>query len=70
MTPLDKVAILRNSSPGRAAALARDCWLAGMDLVEVPVQGEFGWQALDAVSRDRGRAGIRRRSSSPTGRCD
>lgn len=27
MTPLGKVAILRNSSPGRAAALARDCWL-------------------------------------------
>ena len=47
---LRTVAILRSYDPKRSQALALQCWSAGMDLVEVPVQGERGWAALAAVS--------------------
>ena len=38
---LRTVAILRLYDPKRSQALALQCWSAGMDLVEVPVQGEW-----------------------------
>lgn len=47
---LRTVAILRSFDPEETQALAHQCWAAGMDLVEVPVQGERGWAALAAVA--------------------
>ncbi|MDP4634234.1 MAG: bifunctional 4-hydroxy-2-oxoglutarate aldolase/2-dehydro-3-deoxy-phosphogluconate aldolase [Pontimonas sp.] len=47
---LRTVAILRSYDPERSQALALQCWSVGMDLVEVPVQGERGWAALAAVA--------------------
>ena len=47
---LRTIAILRSFDPERSQTLARGCWAAGMDLVEVPVQGERGWAALSAVA--------------------
>lgn len=53
---LRTVAILRGYAPEMAADLAANCWDVGFDLVEVPVQGEVGWDALDAVlQRSEGR---------------
>jgi 2-dehydro-3-deoxyphosphogluconate aldolase/(4S)-4-hydroxy-2-oxoglutarate aldolase len=43
------VAILRGHEPQQTAHTARRCWDLGMDLVEVPVQGERGWAALERV---------------------
>jgi 2-dehydro-3-deoxyphosphogluconate aldolase/(4S)-4-hydroxy-2-oxoglutarate aldolase len=43
------VAILRGHDPGAAAAMATRCWDIGVDLVEVPVQGDRGWAALERV---------------------
>jgi Entner-Doudoroff aldolase len=48
---LRTVAILRGYDPDVAADLAARCWHAGIDLVEVPVQGEVGWLSLEAVLR-------------------
>jgi 2-dehydro-3-deoxyphosphogluconate aldolase/(4S)-4-hydroxy-2-oxoglutarate aldolase len=57
MTSVRTVAILRGFDPRRTADLAEKSWEIGMDLVEVPVQGEAGWAALGAVAqRSRGRA--------------
>ncbi|MCW2739048.1 bifunctional 4-hydroxy-2-oxoglutarate aldolase/2-dehydro-3-deoxy-phosphogluconate aldolase [Nocardioides sp.] len=56
MTLLRTVAILRGFTPARTVELAERAWAIGMDLVEVPVQGEAGWAALEAVAasaRDR-----------------
>jgi 2-dehydro-3-deoxyphosphogluconate aldolase/(4S)-4-hydroxy-2-oxoglutarate aldolase len=47
---LRTIAILRGEDPGRSAELAAQCWEIGMDLVEVPVQGEAGWASLERVS--------------------
>jgi 2-dehydro-3-deoxyphosphogluconate aldolase / (4S)-4-hydroxy-2-oxoglutarate aldolase len=47
---LRTVAILRGHDPRSAADLAASCWDVGIDLVEVPVQGEAGWSALHAVA--------------------
>lgn len=44
------VAILRSYDPERSQDLALRCWSGGIDLVEVPVQGERGWSALAAVA--------------------
>lgn len=48
---LRTVAILRGHDPQQSANLAEQCWGIGMDLVEVPVQGERGWAALAAVAQ-------------------
>lgn len=47
--PVRTVAILRGMAPGAAVALAQRSWGAGMDLVEVPVQDDRSWSALEAV---------------------
>jgi 2-dehydro-3-deoxyphosphogluconate aldolase / (4S)-4-hydroxy-2-oxoglutarate aldolase len=49
--PIRTVAIFRGYPPPKAVELAERCWEAGFDLVEVPVQDERGWEALDAVIR-------------------
>lgn len=48
---LRTVAILRGYDPDVALDLAESCWHAGIDLVEVPVQGDLGWLSLEAVLR-------------------
>lgn len=47
--PVRTVAILRGMPPAAAVALARRSWAAGIDLVEVPVQDDRAWLALEAV---------------------
>jgi len=47
---LRTIAILRRFDPQKAVDIAERCWAAGMDLVEVPVQGEAGWASLEAVA--------------------
>ena len=47
---LRTVAILRAFDPDKSRELALRCWEIGIDLVEVPVQGEAGWASLTAVS--------------------
>ncbi|MCX6460027.1 MAG: bifunctional 4-hydroxy-2-oxoglutarate aldolase/2-dehydro-3-deoxy-phosphogluconate aldolase [Actinobacteria bacterium] len=47
---LRTVAILRGFDPERSRELALRCWGIGVDLVEVPVQGEAGWASLTAVA--------------------
>ncbi|MGY1641986.1 bifunctional 4-hydroxy-2-oxoglutarate aldolase/2-dehydro-3-deoxy-phosphogluconate aldolase [Geodermatophilus sp. SYSU D00703] len=44
------VAILRGHDPGETAAMAGRSWEIGVDLVEVPVQGDRGWSALESVA--------------------
>jgi Entner-Doudoroff aldolase len=44
------VAILRGQEPQQTADTALRCWDIGVDLVEVPAQGERGWAALERVS--------------------
>lgn len=48
--PLRTVSILRGFDPEISRAHAEASWGAGMDLVEVPVQGEAGWASLAAVA--------------------
>jgi 2-dehydro-3-deoxyphosphogluconate aldolase/(4S)-4-hydroxy-2-oxoglutarate aldolase len=48
--PLRTISILRGFEPERSRDHAEECWAAGMDLVEVPVQGEPGWASLQAVA--------------------
>jgi 2-dehydro-3-deoxyphosphogluconate aldolase/(4S)-4-hydroxy-2-oxoglutarate aldolase len=48
---LRTIAILRGYRPDVAAELAVRCWQAGIDLVEVPVQDDVGWTALEAVGQ-------------------
>ncbi len=50
VTALRTVAILRALGAETSRELALRCWEIGMDLVEVPVQGESGWAALAAVA--------------------
>jgi 2-dehydro-3-deoxyphosphogluconate aldolase/(4S)-4-hydroxy-2-oxoglutarate aldolase len=50
MVPLRTISILRAFGPERSRDYAEQCWSAGMDLVEVPVQGEAGWASLEAVA--------------------
>lgn len=50
MTLLRTVAILRGFEPAHTVDLAKRAWAIGMDLVEVPVQGQAGWAALEAVA--------------------
>jgi Entner-Doudoroff aldolase len=50
VTRLRTVAILRSFGPDATKELARRSWDAGVDLVEVPVQGDAGWAALAAVA--------------------
>ena len=50
MTTLRTIAILRGYRPEVACHLAQRAWNAGFDLVEIPVQDEAGWQALEAVA--------------------
>lgn len=47
---LRTIAILRGEQPERAVELAERCWTAGIDVVEVPVQGAAGWAAFEAVA--------------------
>jgi 2-dehydro-3-deoxyphosphogluconate aldolase / (4S)-4-hydroxy-2-oxoglutarate aldolase len=47
---LRTIAILRAFGPERSRDYAEQAWSAGMDLVEVPVQGEGGWASLEAVA--------------------
>ena len=50
------LAILRGCAADLAGDLAQRCWDAGIDLVEVPVQNDESWRALDAVlARSDGR---------------
>jgi 2-keto-3-deoxy-6-phosphogluconate aldolase len=51
---LRTIAILRALDAERAADVAERCWAIGMDLVEVPVQGDAGWAALESVARRAG----------------
>ena len=44
------MAILRHVTPEAARELAEISWGAGIDVVEVPVQGREGWEALEAVA--------------------
>lgn len=54
---LRTTAILRGLGAERTADIAEQCWEAGMDLVEVPVQGEAGWASFEGVAaRAGGRA--------------
>jgi Entner-Doudoroff aldolase len=48
--PLRTISILRGFEPERSRDHAEESWAAGMDLVEVPVQGEPGWASLQAVA--------------------
>jgi 2-dehydro-3-deoxyphosphogluconate aldolase/(4S)-4-hydroxy-2-oxoglutarate aldolase len=48
--PLRTISILRGFEPERSRDHAQECWSVGMDLVEVPVQGEPGWASLQAVA--------------------
>ena len=50
MMLLRTIAILRAFGPERSRDYAEQCWAAGMDLVEVPVQGDPGWDSLAAVA--------------------
>lgn len=47
---LRTVAILRGHDPRKAAEIAQRVWEIGMDLVEVPAQGDGGWASLEAVA--------------------
>ena len=47
---LRTIAILRGFAPSTSRHLAEQCWDAGLDLVEVPVQDDAGWAALAAVA--------------------
>jgi Entner-Doudoroff aldolase len=47
---LRTVAILRAFGAERSREIASRCWEIGVDLVEVPVQGEDGWASLAAVA--------------------
>lgn len=52
MTILDRLntmAILRGLPGATAVRTAEECWLAGIDLVEVPVQDGRSWLSLEAV---------------------
>jgi Entner-Doudoroff aldolase len=51
---LRTTAILRALEAQRAAEIAQRCWTIGMDLVEVPVQGDAGWAALESVAHCSG----------------
>ncbi len=51
------IVILRGQAPDRALELANAVWDAGAGLVEVPVQDETGFAALEAVSKAGRRAG-------------
>jgi len=51
------IVILRGQAPDRAVELAKAVWDAGAGLVEVPVQDETGFAALEAVSEAGRRAG-------------
>jgi 2-dehydro-3-deoxyphosphogluconate aldolase/(4S)-4-hydroxy-2-oxoglutarate aldolase len=44
------VAILRGLQPEATAATASKCWDAGIELVEVPTQGEAGLRALERTA--------------------
>jgi len=46
------IAILRGAEPAAAVSAAARCWAAGLDLVEIPVQGERGTAALRTVVRE------------------
>lgn len=50
LTSLRTISILRDLGPDRSRDYAEQCWSAGIDLVEVPVQGEAGWASLEAVA--------------------
>jgi 2-dehydro-3-deoxyphosphogluconate aldolase / (4S)-4-hydroxy-2-oxoglutarate aldolase len=50
MIRLRTVAILRAFAADVTQEMACRSWAAGVDLVEVPVQGEAGWSALAAVA--------------------
>lgn len=54
MMALRTIAILRAFGPERSREYAEQCWTVGMDLVEVPVQGDAGWAALEAVAEVAG----------------
>jgi 2-dehydro-3-deoxyphosphogluconate aldolase/(4S)-4-hydroxy-2-oxoglutarate aldolase len=43
------MAILRGHGPDRTLELCHVAWAAGIELVEVPVQREADWEALDAA---------------------
>ncbi|WP_211323166.1 bifunctional 4-hydroxy-2-oxoglutarate aldolase/2-dehydro-3-deoxy-phosphogluconate aldolase [Amycolatopsis palatopharyngis] len=52
------IAILRGLPADVTVSTAQACWDAGIELVEVPAQGDSGWRALDAAAeaaRERGR---------------
>lgn len=48
-SPVRTLGILRGYSRQRTVELAQRCWEAGIDLVEVPVQNDEAWRALEAV---------------------
>jgi 2-dehydro-3-deoxyphosphogluconate aldolase/(4S)-4-hydroxy-2-oxoglutarate aldolase len=54
---LPVLAILRGFSPERTVQISRRLWDAGIRLVEVPVQDEAGFRALEATVRAGERSG-------------
>lgn len=54
---LPVLAILRGFSPERTVEISRRLWDAGIRLVEVPVQDEAGFRALEATVQAGGQSG-------------
>lgn len=56
---LRTIAILRGATPDEGRELAVAAWAVGIDLVEVPVQDDQAWDALEAIASlpDRGPIG-------------
>ena len=52
LSPVPVIAILRGFDHQTTLALATSCWAAGIRLVEVPVQGDEGFRALEVAAAE------------------
>lgn len=52
LSPVPVIAILRGFDHQTTLALATSCWAGGIRLVEVPVQGDEGFRALEVVAAE------------------
>ncbi len=52
LSPVPVIAILRGLNDETTLALATSCWTAGIRLVEVPVQGDEGFHALEVAAAE------------------
>lgn len=57
LSPVPVIAILRGYDDATTLTLATSCWAAGMRLVEVPVQGDDGFRALEVTAAEADRRG-------------